>query len=51
MRVGKWLEHLQAAVKGAANQDTVLKVTSVGRQLGLAAYMVQDTLIWVSRCT
>lgn len=48
MRVGKWLEHLQSAVKASSNPDAVLKYTALGRQLAYAAYMFQDTLVWVS---
>ena len=48
MRVGKFLEHFQAATKAVATiQDPVLKATAVGRQLGYALYLVFDLLQWV----
>lgn len=47
MRIGKPLEHLQAAVKGLDLSDPVLKLTTVGRQLGYAGYLFNDTLVWV----
>ena len=47
MRIGKPLEHLQAAVKGLDISDPVLKITTVGRQIGYAGYLVNDMLIWV----
>ncbi|BGO90701.1 Peroxisomal membrane protein PMP27 [Rhodotorula toruloides] len=46
MRIGKPLEHLQAAVKGLDLSDPVLKLTTVGRQLGYAGYLINDTLVW-----
>jgi peroxin-11B len=48
MRIGKPVEHLQAAVKGLDLTDPVLKFTTIGRQLGYAGYLVNDTLVWVS---
>ncbi|POY74121.1 hypothetical protein BMF94_2933 [Rhodotorula taiwanensis] len=47
MRVGKPFEHLQAAVKGLDLTDPVLKFTTVGRQLGYAGYLINDTLVWL----
>ncbi|GJN89776.1 hypothetical protein Rhopal_002765-T1 [Rhodotorula paludigena] len=47
MRVGKPLEHLQAAVKGLDLTDPVLKLTTVGRQLGYAGYLINDMLVWL----
>ncbi|GAA5822129.1 hypothetical protein JCM11251_004866 [Rhodosporidiobolus azoricus] len=47
MRIGKPLEHLQAAVKGLDISDPVLKITAVGRQLGYAGYLFNDMLIWL----
>lgn len=47
MRVGKPLEHAQAAVKTLEISDPVLKYTALGRQLGYAGYLVNDMLIWV----
>lgn len=49
MRIGKPVEHLQAAVKGLDLTDPVLKFTTIGRQLGYAGYLVNDTLVWVSQ--
>lgn len=49
MRIGKPVEHLQAAVKGLDLTDPVLKFTTIGRQLGYAGYLVNDTLVWVSK--
>lgn len=49
MRVGKPLEHAQAAVKSLEIQDPVLKLTALGRQLGYAGYLYHDMLVWV--CT
>lgn len=48
MRIGKPLEHLQAAVKSLDVQDPFLKLTAVGRQLGYAGYLTHDMLVWVS---
>ncbi|GAA6046379.1 hypothetical protein JCM3770_004891 [Rhodotorula araucariae] len=47
MRLGKPLEHLQAAVKGLDISDPVIKVTTVGRQIGYAGYLFNDMLIWL----
>jgi len=47
MRVGKWIEHLQSAVKATNISDPALRITAIGRQLGYAIYLVNDTLIWV----
>lgn len=49
MRVGKFLEHMQAALKATAIQDPFVSYTAVGRQLGYMCYLVLDTLQWVSR--
>lgn len=48
MRVGKPLEHAQAAVKSLEIQDPVIKFTALGRQLGYAGYLYHDMLVWVS---
>ncbi|GAA5902830.1 hypothetical protein JCM6882_009137 [Rhodosporidiobolus microsporus] len=47
MRIGKPVEHLQAAVKGLDISDPVLKITAIGRQLGYAGYLFNDMLIWL----
>ena len=46
-RIGKFLEHFQAALKAVATPDPVLKVTAVGRQLGYACYLILDALQWI----
>ena len=45
-RIGKFLEHFQAAMKALSTPDIVLKVTAVGRQLGYALYLILDALQW-----
>ncbi|PWN25243.1 peroxisomal biogenesis factor 11 [Jaminaea rosea] len=47
MRVGKWLEHLQAFVKALAIKDPVVCGLSLSRQLSYALYLFHDTLQWV----
>ena len=47
MRLGKPMEHLQAAVKAMAVADPVLKITAIARQLGYALYLANDHLVWV----
>ena len=47
MRVGKFLEHLQAALKATTVQDPVVSYAAIGRQLGYAFYLTLDTLQWV----
>ncbi|GAA5835506.1 hypothetical protein JCM5353_002379 [Sporobolomyces roseus] len=46
MRIGKPLEHAQAAVKALDVSDPVLKFTALGRQLGYAGYLFNDMLVW-----
>ncbi|KAK4705211.1 hypothetical protein P7C70_g996, partial [Phenoliferia sp. Uapishka_3] len=46
MRIGKPLEHGQAAVKAFEIPDPFLKFTALGRQLGYAGYLINDMLIW-----
>jgi peroxin-11B len=48
MRVGKFLEHWQAALKATAIQDPVVSYTAIGRQLGYGSYLILDQLQWVS---
>lgn len=48
MRIGKPLEHAQSAIKALDIADPFLKYTAVGRQLGYAGYLLNDSLIWVS---
>lgn len=47
MRVGKFLEHMQAALKASAIQDPVVSYTAIGRQIGYASYLILDSLQWV----
>jgi hypothetical protein len=44
MRIGKNVEHLQAAAKASdlKGQDPVIKYATVGRQLGYAGYLTMD---------
>lgn len=46
MRVGKFVEHFRAAAvaSDAKSMDPVLRFTTVGRQLGYAAYMLLDNI-------
>ncbi|GAA5879580.1 hypothetical protein JCM1840_003322 [Sporobolomyces johnsonii] len=46
MRIGKPLEHAQAAVKALDVSDPILKLTALGRQLGYAGYLWNDMLVW-----
>lgn len=48
MRTGKFLEHLQAALKAVSIQDPFVCYTALGRQLSYAAYLTLDSLQWVS---
>lgn len=45
MRVGKFVEHFRAAAvaSDAAALDPIIRLTSVGRQLGYALYMLLDS--------
>ena len=47
MRIGKPLEHFQSAVKASDLPDAALRITAIGRQLGYAIYLLNDTAIWV----
>jgi hypothetical protein len=48
LRLGKPLEHLQAALKATQLQaPTAEQFTSVARQLGYAGYLTYDALLWV----
>jgi len=48
MRIGKPLEHLQAAQKSLEIRDFIMKLTAVGRQVCYAVYLINDTLIWAN---
>lgn len=47
MRVGKFLEHFQAALKATTIQDPVVSYAAIGRQLGYGFYLILDTLQWI----
>ena len=47
MRIGKFMEHFQAAAKGMQIGDPILRATAIGRQIGYGIYLVNDSLIWV----
>ncbi|KAG0140751.1 hypothetical protein CROQUDRAFT_664753 [Cronartium quercuum f. sp. fusiforme G11] len=50
MRIGKPLEHLQAALKATKeSSDPALAALAIGRQLAYAAYLVDDMLIWADK--
>ena len=49
MRIGKFVEHFQAAAKAAQIGDPILRATAFGRQIGYGLYLVHDSLIWVRR--
>lgn len=51
MRLGKPVEHLQAALKAQAIADPILKITATIRQLGYALYLINDHLSWVGPIT
>jgi hypothetical protein len=52
MRIGKPLEHLQAALRAtqapSLHQHPAELITTIGRQLGYAGFLTYDTLVWVS---
>jgi peroxin-11B len=52
MRLGKPLEHLQAAVKAshstALSLHTAERFTSIGRQLSYAGYLALDAVVWAN---
>ncbi|PKI82401.1 Peroxisomal membrane protein PMP27 [Malassezia vespertilionis] len=45
-RIGKFLEHFQAALKATSISDAVVRFTAIGRQLGYAMYLILDALQW-----
>ena len=48
MRLGKPMEHAQAAVRAAlAPGVAVEQITTIGRQLSYFGYLFHDTLVWV----
>lgn len=49
MRLGKPLEHLQAALRTAQNTSHFAEqITTIGRQLAYAGYLTYDSIVWVS---
>jgi peroxin-11B len=49
MRLGKPLEHLQAALRATAGSGPLgEQITTIGRQLAYAGYLTYDSIIWVS---
>lgn len=49
MRLGKPLEHLQAALRATTSGSPMgEQITAISRQLGYAGYLTYDMLIWVS---
>lgn len=48
MRIGKFLEHFQAALKATTIQDPIVSYAAIGRQLGYGLYLILDALQWVS---
>lgn len=48
MRLGKPMEHLQAALKaGLAPGPLAETITTVARQIGYFGYLSYDVLVWV----
>lgn len=49
MRLGKPLEHLQAALRATANSGPIgEQITTIGRQLAYAGYLAYDSIIWAN---
>ncbi|KAI0815261.1 peroxisomal biogenesis factor 11 [Irpex lacteus] len=49
MRLGKPMEHLQAALKAAsASGPAAEQLTTIGRQLGYFGYLTNDALVWAN---
>lgn len=48
MRLGKPVEHLQAALKAAlSSAPAPEQITTIGRQLGYFGYLTYDAIVWV----
>lgn len=48
MRLGKPMEHLQAALRATATPaDFGEQITTIGRQLGYFGYLTYDAVVWV----
>jgi len=49
MRLGKPLEHLQAALRAAQNTGHFgEQITTIGRQLAYAGYLTYDSIVWAN---
>jgi len=49
MRLGKPLEHLQAALRATTSTGPMGElITTIGRQLGYAGYLAYDSIIWAN---
>ncbi|KIM85398.1 hypothetical protein PILCRDRAFT_360634 [Piloderma croceum F 1598] len=49
MRLGKPLEHLQAALRATTGTGPMgEQITTIGRQLGYAGYLAYDSIIWAN---
>ena len=53
MRIGKNVEHFKAAAIAfctppKTRDDSVLRVCSIGRQLGYGSYLTLDTVVWLN---
>jgi len=50
MRVGKPMEHFQAAVKATRDvPDPLLRSLAIGRQIGYALYLINDMFVWAEK--
>ena len=48
MRLGKPLEHLQAALRATqASGSHAEQITTIGRQIGYFGYLSHDAVVWV----
>ncbi|KAL1918970.1 uncharacterized protein VTP21DRAFT_2351 [Calcarisporiella thermophila] len=47
MRVAKPVEHLNLAVKSLSLEDDILRICTIGRQLGYAGFLFFDMLLWI----
>ncbi|CEH15689.1 peroxisomal biogenesis factor [Ceraceosorus bombacis] len=47
MRAGKFLEHMQSALKATTIKDPFVAYLAVGRQLGYMCYLTLDLLQWI----
>lgn len=48
MRLGKPMEHLQAALKATFSSGPLLEtLTTVARQIGYFGYLSYDAIVWV----